>query len=382
MSAPAHAPPPAQSVSMGPQAASNRSAQRALILAVSGGPSRGRKAVISKGQTVVVGRSEKAGFSLPGAARLSARHFEVSWDGATPRVRDLESLGGTRLGGQPITESEAAHAAWIRAGEVDFTLHIEAHTPPEDEDDGPESEAPSPVAVAVAVADPPADEPDDEPFPTEDPEPGEDEKALSAPAPAADPEVRWNAERAAKQARITRALREHAVAHAAPLLESLAAEAPIHAVLDAARTDRILTVLREAVEEHRSLYEGVAGEALDDVAPYLVKLAAGSRLLSQLVREGWARRWGIYLVGDVRERDLRRHLRRFLIVEEEDTRERLYFRYYDPAALRDFWATCTRRQKDDLLGPLTAYLVEGPRGEVLRLTATGDIKPLTPFLPR
>ena len=70
-------------------------------------------------------------------------------------------------------------------------------------------------------------------------------------------------------------------------------------------------------------------------------------------------------------------------MEEEDTRERLYFRYYDPAAMRDVWPTCTRRQKDDLLGPLSAYLVEGPRGEVLRLTADRDIESLTPaFSPR
>ena len=345
-----------------PAAASNR----ALILAVSGGPARGRKAAIPEGKSLVVGRSDGAGFSLPAAARLSARHFEIAWDGATPVVRDLGSLDGTRLGGQAITESEASHAAWIRAGDIDFTLHVEAHTPPDEDDEDD--------AQALSAEEEGADEDAEEPFPTEEPEDDPDEQGLYSD----DAEVRWNAERAARQARIARELRAHAIAHAAPLLESIAAEGPIHAVLDAARTPRILTVLREAVEEHRSLYEGVPGEALDDVAPYLVKLGAGSRLLSQLVREGWTRRWGIYLVGDVRERDLRRHLRRFLVVEEEDTRERLYFRYYDPAALRDVWPTCTRRQKDDLLGPLSAYLVEGPRGEVLRLTADRDIESLTP----
>lgn len=347
----------------------------ALILAVSGGPKRGKKAAIRPGETLIVGRSTQAGLSLSDAPRIEARHFEVAWDGAVPRVRNLASLGETRLDGQPITEGEAGNAAWIRAGEVDFTLHIEAHTPP-DEDDEDDDRAEAPAETATLAAD---EEPEEAPFPAEDAEPDEGEAAFYT---SDDDDVRWNAHQAAKQARLERAAREAALSLAAPLLERVASEGPIHMVLDAARTPRILTVLREAVEEHRSLYEGTAGEALDDVAPYLVRLEAGSRLLGQLLSEGWGRRWGVYLVGDVRERDLRRHLRRFLLVEEEDTRERLYFRYYDPAALLSVWATCSRRQRDDLLGPLSAYLIEGPRGEVLRLTANRDIESLTSPLPR
>ena len=54
---------------------------------------------------------------------------------------------------------------------------------------------------------------------------------------------------------------------------------PLYAVLDAARDDRVLTVVRESVEEYRSLYEGIEGEALAHVAPYLVSPPKGSRLL-------------------------------------------------------------------------------------------------------
>lgn len=338
----------------------------ALILSVSGGPLRGRKAAVWPGETLVVGRSEQAGFSMPSAPRLSARHFELSWDGAAPRLRDLESREGTRLDGQAITEAIAHHAAWIRAGDTDFTVHVEAHTPADEDDDDDDLHT---------AAD--GDEADEAPFPTEEAEAEADEEGLYAD----DPEVRWNARQAARRARKERTGRQAAIARAAPLLREIALREPLHAVLDAARTPRILEVLHEAVEEHRSLYEGTPGEALDDVAPYLVRLEGGSRLLSQLISEGWTRRWGIYLEGDVRQRDLRRHLRRFLIVEEDDTRERLYFRYYDPGALRDVWPTCSRRQKDELLGPLRAFLLEGPRGEVLRLSAARDIESLT-HVPR
>lgn len=339
----------------------------ALILSVSGGPLRGRKAALWPGETLVVGRSEKAGFSMPSAPRLSARHFEISWDGAASHLRDLESLEGTRLDGQPVTEAEAHHAAWIRAGDTDFTVHVEAHTPANDDEEDD----------AVDAAGDEADEADEAPFPTEEMETEADEEGLYAD----DPEVRWNARQARRRLRKERTERQAATLRAAPLLREIALREPLHAVLDAARTPRILQVLREAVEEHRSLYEGTAGEALDEVAPYLVRLEGGSRLLSQLVAEGWTRRWGIYLEGDVRRRDMRRHLRRFLIVEEDDTRERLYFRYYDPGALRDVWPTCSRRQKDELLGPLRAFLLEGPRGEVLRLSADRDIESLT-HVPR
>jgi hypothetical protein len=127
------------------------------------------------------------------------------------------------------------------------------------------------------------------------------------------------------------------------------------------------------VEEHRSLYEGIQGVALEDVAPYLVRLSPDSRLLAQLVGEGWGRRWGIFLEGSTPHRELRRHLRRLLMVEDERG-EPLYFRYYDPRALRDVWPTCSRRQLVELVGPLQAFLVEGDRGEVLRLTAAGKVE--------
>ncbi len=108
------------------------------------------------------------------------------------------------------------------------------------------------------------------------------------------------------------------------LLRGIAGDSGLHVVLDAARSDRILQVLSEAVEEHRSLYEGVKGQALDDVAPYVVTLPAGSRLLGQLVEEGWLNRWGIFLEGAVLA-PAAAPARRFLMVEVES--DDLHFRF-------------------------------------------------------
>jgi hypothetical protein len=160
------------------------------------------------------------------------------------------------------------------------------------------------------------------------------------------------------------------VAAAAPrALARLTREGRLYAVLDAARDERILQLLHESVDEHRSLYEGVAGEAMATEAPYLVSLRADSGLLGRLVTEGWGRSWGVFVTSASSFRSVRRHFRRLLLVEEDGTFERLYFRFYDPRVLREFLPLATVRQKDDLFDALDGYLVEGERGEVLAFAA-------------
>ena len=151
------------------------------------------------------------------------------------------------------------------------------------------------------------------------------------------------------------------------MLAALRAEKlPLYAVLDASRGDRVLTLLRESVEESRSLYEGLAGDALADVAPHLVELPKDSRLLESIVREGWHRRWAIFLTSERPFKQVRRHLRRFLMVKEEYVVEPMYFRFYDPVVLRVFLPTCSLRQRQEFFGDISSFLVEGERGEVLR----------------
>ena len=154
----------------------------------------------------------------------------------------------------------------------------------------------------------------------------------------------------------------------ATALHDLAREANLFAVVDASRGARPLRLLREAVDEHRSLYDGVKGEALARCAPYLVSLRADSGLLERLVQEGWGARWGIYLASARPFKEVRRHLRRFLMVEDDVTAERYYFRFYDPSALRAFLPSCTPRQRADFFGEIACFFAEGERGEVCRFT--------------
>lgn len=142
-------------------------------------------------------------------------------------------------------------------------------------------------------------------------------------------------------------------------LEALrAAEGTLYTLLDAARDERILELLRESPDEARSLYDGVKGDAMADVAPYLARLDPRSWLREALIEEGWGRSWGIYLDCPLSFQEVRRHFRRLLRVEEAASAEPLYFRFYDPRVLRACVRTWTPEQLDPLYGPVTCFIVE------------------------
>jgi hypothetical protein len=147
--------------------------------------------------------------------------------------------------------------------------------------------------------------------------------------------------------------------------EALRAFPRVHAVLDAARDPRVLECIEDAVDPHRSLFEGIEGRALDDVAPYLVQLDPNSPLLDVLLSEGWGNAWGIFLAGSAELEDVRRHLRRFLMVDDEALGRRLYFRFYDPRAHRDFLPVAAAWQRDSLLAIFDLLVLEADDGEAL-----------------
>lgn len=311
------------------------------ILEVRFGPMQGRKAVIDKGGRLRVGCIDFSDFVVPQDRQMSGEHFELHWDGERCLLRDLGSVKGTELGGEPVSEVpvEVGHGAWIHAGSTDFLVHFEGWLPPPAEDDDAD---------------------------------GDNADGLEEGSERGEAEGQFDAEvrelRAAE-----RAARCEAAEKALVVLRAEAAKGKLYAVVDAARDERILQVLRQSVEEHRSLYEGVEGETMADVAPYLAgPMKADSRLLESLVLEGWGRRWGIYCTSDDGFREVRRHFRRFLMVEEEETGERMYFRFYDPAVMRVFLPSSTPRQMFEFGSVPSVFIVEGADGQARRFAGTGD----------
>ncbi len=132
---------------------------------------------------------------------------------------------------------------------------------------------------------------------------------------------------------------------------------PVFALVDAARSPSVLQTLRVHGELFYSLYDGPDGEALDEVAPYLVQLHARSPLLEVLVREHWGESWGVFLWALTDLKTLRRHLRRSLMVQDAQGKD-MYFRFYDPRVLRVFLPTCTPAELAEFFGPINAFLIE------------------------
>lgn len=139
-----------------------------------------------------------------------------------------------------------------------------------------------------------------------------------------------------------------------------AVQAPLYAVLDAARDDRVLVLLQETPGRYHCLYEGAKGEAMADAAPYLAEVPPGSRRFDMLLEEGFGHAWGIWLTSSADFIELRRHLRRFLMVKLEGEAEKVYFRYYDPRVMRSFLPTCEGAQLESWFGEqmVTTYYVE------------------------
>jgi hypothetical protein len=143
----------------------------------------------------------------------------------------------------------------------------------------------------------------------------------------------------------------------------------LYAVLDAARTPRVLELLHAGPAEFKSLYEGEKGDRLAAFAPYLVRFSARSALLETLLREGWGQSWGVFLAAAEEFAPVRKHLRRFLTVRA-DGRE-LYFRFYDPRVLRVYLPTCTPDEARQFLGPIRSYLLEADGPDTLLRFAAG-----------
>lgn len=289
-----------------------------MILSVPWGPEAGLKVALTPGKALRVGRTERSDVVIASDTDLSAVHFELKWDGALCHLRDLNSAKGVRVGGEATKEADLGHGAWIRAGGTDFRLFVEG-------------------GLAKPLAD--LDEDDDD-----------DEAARKAKVRAREKEERARGRRAA----------------ALETLLLVSRQERLHAILDAARDPRVLELLTCSIDQARSLYEGPKAESFTEIAPYLVRFTPGSPLLEKLVMEGWGERWGVYLTSIQSYKELRRHFRRFLKVEDADTGEELFFRFYDPEVLRVFLPSCLPRQAAEFWSDVDSFLLEDREGNLVR----------------
>ena len=131
----------------------------------------------------------------------------------------------------------------------------------------------------------------------------------------------------------------------------------VYVVVDAAQDAGLLPFLQAIGLPYWSLYQGRRQEELAAVAPYLVSIAdwhAGTWLL----RRVWGHGDSLWLTSEEPAMEVRRHLRKYLMVQEEGCPDAVYFRFYDPAVWREFLTSCVPEELEFLFGPFSRFLVE------------------------
>jgi hypothetical protein len=140
---------------------------------------------------------------------------------------------------------------------------------------------------------------------------------------------------------------------------------PLYALIDAARDQSILPLLRSSLAPRACLFEGEHAQTLATHAAYLVRLIPGEPLLATLVRRGWGHSWGVYLTSDQPFDALLAQLRRRDWVRDPGGKK-LYFRFFDPRVLRTTLAAMDQTESSDFLGLVRSYIVEADPPEAMR----------------
>jgi serine/threonine protein kinase len=91
-------------------------------LRVTSGPDAGRTFDLIEGIPMVIGRGEKSNTRLTDGT-VSRLHCELRWQGIGFTLVDLESVGGTFVGGQKITEHALRHDEEFQIGGTRLKLH-------------------------------------------------------------------------------------------------------------------------------------------------------------------------------------------------------------------------------------------------------------------
>jgi hypothetical protein len=133
-------------------------------------------------------------------------------------------------------------------------------------------------------------------------------------------------------------------------------------IVDCARDQKpIFRFLLGCHLEISCLYSGFLPPALEMAAPYLVQLNYDDQETRQLIELSWGNSWGVFLKSGASMKNLRRHLREFLIVRDSQN-HRMAFRYYDPRVLRSYLPTCSAEELRTVFGPIEYFWTESREG--------------------
>ena len=133
-------------------------------------------------------------------------------------------------------------------------------------------------------------------------------------------------------------------------------------LLDAFRMDNNMAIAKSMNPLNVSLFKGRSEIDLAENAPYIFSYNPKSEFAEWFMKTGWGKGWGIMLRSHAPVEDLNKHCRSFLI-QLDDSKEEIYFRYYDPLVLSIFLPTCSKEQLKDFFGPIDYFIIEDVHNE-------------------
>ena len=131
----------------------------------------------------------------------------------------------------------------------------------------------------------------------------------------------------------------------------------VYAILDGASVPDLLDQLDESRTEHVCLFRGELEPDMQEVAPYLVKIAEATEFAQWVIERGWGNHWGIFALSAEDLRAMRKHFRDAVLVFDRDGKPQ-YFRFYDPRVLRGYLPNCNGDDLGQFFGPVDSFVVE------------------------
>lgn len=144
-------------------------------------------------------------------------------------------------------------------------------------------------------------------------------------------------------------------------------------LLDAAASADIAPCLPAFEPQARCLFDGVAGDDLADVGPWLAPIRRHSPAYSWFAEEGFGAGWGLVLHSRLALPNLKARLKRFLKVTDE-TGESFFFKFYTPRNLNAILPSFEPEQRRAFFDGLDAIWTEAQDqpGWILRHSAADE----------
>ena len=88
-----------------------------------------RRIWLRPGESITIGRTANAEHVISDGKRLSSVHFQIQVESRSCTLRDLQSTNGTTVNAQDISETNLCDGDLIRAGGIDFDVHMKGLLP-------------------------------------------------------------------------------------------------------------------------------------------------------------------------------------------------------------------------------------------------------------